>query len=84
MTNTTEQLPTVEGKVEGIVGVDPLILQCRACGATTTQPDGQRVGPFIILSGYHFHTCEGRTGIRRCPSCLAAVVAECPSTRCKQ
>lgn len=73
-----EQFPTLPGKVEGIVGMDPLVLQCRDCGDTYT---GQRrsLGADIILSGFHFHGCEGRDGVRRCPPCLAAVQAACPN-----
>lgn len=77
-------LPTIEGKVAGIVGVEPLVLQCHDCGSTLTQPEGRRAAVFIMLSGWHFHTCEGRSGIRRCRECLAAAVAACPSTRCKR
>ena len=72
------QLPTLPGKVDGIVGLDPLVLQCRACGATHVG-DRYNIGTEIILSGFHFHTCEGREGMRRCPDCLAAVERECPN-----
>lgn len=71
------QLPTLPGKVDGIVGLDPLVLQCRDCGSTY---EGQKGIAFeIIRSGYHFHTCEGRDGRRRCPECLAAVKDACPN-----
>lgn len=71
------QLPTLPGKVDGIVGWDPLVLQCRDCGATYT---GARrsVAADVILSGYHFHTCEPGSG-RRCPECLAAAENACPN-----
>lgn len=73
----TEQLPTIPGKVDGIVGWDPMVLQCRDCGVTH---EGRRnPATEIILSGFHFHTCEGRNGKRRCPECLAAVEAACPN-----
>lgn len=72
------QMPTLPGKAEGIVGLEPCVLQCRDCGTTATQ-GGRSLAGFIILSGFHFHTCEGRGGKRRCPSCLAAVERECPS-----
>lgn len=78
----TALLPTVPGKVSGIVGLDPMVLQCGECGATTTQ-DRRSVGAFILLAGYHFHICEGKGGIRRCPGCLEATKKECPSVRCK-
>lgn len=73
-----EQLPTLPGKVDGIVGLDPLVLQCRDCGSTY---EGERrsIAVDILLSGYHFHTCEGRDSRRRCPECLAAVIAACPN-----
>lgn len=75
------QLPTIPGKVDGIVGMDPCVLQCRACGATATQ-DVRGAGLFITLSGFHFHVCDGRSGLRMCPSCLAAAKAACGSSRC--
>ncbi|MFC0626121.1 hypothetical protein [Kribbella deserti] len=71
-----EQLPTLPGKVEGIVGWDPMVLQCRDCGVT--YKGTRRPATDIILSGFHFHVCEGRDGKRRCPDCLAAVKAACP------
>ena len=79
MTTTTarEQLPTLPGKVEGIVGLDPLVLQCRVCGATHTDGKSRRLGAAVILSGYFFHRCDGRTGLRHCPDCLAAAKAVC-------
>lgn len=75
-------LPTLPGKAPGVVGLDPLVLQCQECGATHTQ-DGRGVAMTVILSGFHFHTCHG-DGLRRCPDCLARVIAACPSRRCKQ
>lgn len=75
---SVEQMPTLPGKAEGIVGWDPCVLQCRGCGATTTQ-EGGRVGFFILLSGYRFHTCEERKGVRRCPDCLTAAERDCPN-----
>lgn len=77
-------MPTVEGKVSGIVGLDPMVLQCGDCGATLTQPEGRQIAAFVILSGWHFHVCEGRGGARRCRECLATVKAACPSGRCKR
>ena len=74
-----EQLSTLPGYVDGIVGWDPLLLQCRDCGATYTGTRRSRATD-LILSGYHFHTCEGRAGKRRCPDCLAAAKAACPNT----
>lgn len=78
ITSLQLQQPTLPGKVEGIIGWEPLELQCRDCGDVYT---GERKHPAadIILSGFHFHRCEGRDGKRRCPSCLAAVKAACPN-----
>jgi hypothetical protein len=70
----TKQLPTVPGKVDGIVSLTQLIVQCRSCGDTYTGDD--RVGVSIILSGYRFHTCEPGVG-RMCPSCLTTVENAC-------
>lgn len=75
---SVEQLPTTPGKVDGIVGLDPLVLQCRECGITY-QGKGHRIAADIILSGFHFHVCEGPTGMRRCPDCLDAAEAACPN-----
>lgn len=78
-----EQLPTIPGKVGGIVGWEPCVLQCRVCGDTTEQ-DCRSVATFIILSGFHFHICEERKGIRMCPPCLTAAEAACGSARCQR
>ncbi len=75
--------PTLPGKVTGIVGLNPLRLQCGECGEITERTE-RGIGHGIIASGYHFHTCDGRDGIRRCPDCLAAAVAACPNLRCKR
>jgi hypothetical protein len=37
----------------------------------------------VILSGFHFHSCEDG-GPRRCPDCLKAAKAACPNGRCKR
>lgn len=71
------QRPTLPGKVDGIVGWGPLELQCRDCGAVYVG-EHKFAATDIILSGFHFHRCEGREGVRRCPSCLAAVKTACP------
>lgn len=78
--SAVEQLPTLPGKVDGIVGWDPLVLQCRGCGATYT---GTRrgVAADVILSGYRFHGCDRGTpaSVRLCPDCLAEVEGACPN-----
>lgn len=84
---TTQQapvlLPTLPGFVTGIVGVDPLVLQCHDCGVTTTRTE-RTAAAGIILSGFHFHICEGRSGVRRCPACLSAVRAGCDREHCRR
>lgn len=74
---TVEQLPTLPGKVDGIVGWAPLVLQCRECG-TTYKGRYRSAATDIILSGFHFHTCE-KGGGRKCPGCLEAAEASCPN-----
>lgn len=71
-------LPTLPGKAPGVVGWDPLILQCFDC-RTTYVGKRRSVGADVILSGFHFHTCEERSGKRRCPDCLGKVEAACPN-----
>jgi hypothetical protein len=71
------QQPTIDGKVDGIIALDPMVLQCRDCGETVTQPEGQRAAAFIILSGFHFCPHEPKPK-RRCPACLSVVRADCP------
>lgn len=79
------QMPTLEGHVDGIVGLNPMVLQCRDCGRTLTKPKGRGSNnAFIILSRWHFHICEGRKGVRRCRDCLTAVKTACPKTVCKR
>ena len=74
---SAEQLPTLPGKVDGIIGLDPLVLQCRSCGVTYTGTR-RRIAVDVILSGFHFHGCE-KGGGRKCPDCLAAAEAACPN-----
>lgn len=72
-----QQLPTLPGKVDGIVGLDPLVLQCRECG-DIYEGTRRSLAADVILSGFHFHTCEPGSG-RRCPSCLSEAEAACPN-----
>lgn len=76
------QLPTIPGKVGGIVGWDPCVLQCRVCGVTAKQ-EGRSAAMFIVQSGFRFHRCEEREGIRMCPDCLTDATNACPDRRCK-
>lgn len=75
--STPVQLPTLPGMAPGIVGLDPLVQQCRACGTTHTATTG-RLAFEIIQSGYRFHSCDRDTGRRLCPSCLEVAERECP------
>ncbi len=79
--STLEQRPTLPGKVDGIVALDPCVIQCRSCGVTLEQ-DRRSLATFILLSRFRFHTCQPGSG-RMCPTCLDAVIAACPSRRCK-
>lgn len=72
--------PTLPGRVQGIVGEDPWVVQCSDCGNTATD---SKIWTLVGMWGWKFHTCEGRDCVRRCPDCLVAVVAACPSRRCK-
>lgn len=77
------QLPTLPGKTDGIVGWDPLELQCRACGAIYVGKRKSRATD-IILSGFHFHThvhTAGEKPVRMCPTCLAKAKAACEICR---
>lgn len=68
-------LPRIPGYAQGIVGVDPFVLQCSGCAATHTMAPGERpsvVGAFGAWR-FHHHDKDGR----RCPSCLADAIAAC-------
>jgi len=78
------QQPTVAGKIDGIICLDPPTLQCRDCGETWTAGSerGQfyRMSVTVILSG-----CEGWgfmcrdrgcPVVRRCGACNTAHLAE--------
>jgi len=75
------QQPTVPGKVDGIIAMNPCVLQCRVCGTTVTQ-DRPSLATLIILAGFQFHLCAERSGVRMCPSCLSAAKSACGSSRC--
>lgn len=72
--------PTLPGKAPGIIGWEPLRMQCGDCGAIHEQCH-RSVGACILTAGYEFHTCEPGAP-RRCPACLARALTECGSTRC--
>lgn len=78
--------PTVPGKVEGIISVDPLRVQCQECGLLG---DAESVGLrtsaventalVIILSGIHFHWPDWPDGTnpRLCRPCRLARGCTC-------
>lgn len=72
------QLPTLPGKVDGIVGLDPVVLQCRKCGSTVTREGRRALWSLVVIDGWKFHTCEEGGG-RKCPDCLAAAENNCPN-----
>lgn len=77
------QLPTLPGCVDGVVGLDPVVLQCRECGVLHHADPKHRTAAAIILARFLFHTCEEKPP-RRCPGCYAKAVAACPNVRCKR
>lgn len=83
MSTTPKLRPTVSGKVDGIIGLDPLTVQCHDCGAIAQQTTERTGAVFILLCGYHFHTCEANPP-RRCPQCLAAAKAACENGKCRR
>jgi hypothetical protein len=74
-------MPTLPGYVQGIVAADPFRLQCGDCTSTVTGP---KIALLVILSGYHFHSCEGPDGPRRCPECLRSALLACSRRACQE
>ena len=82
------QRPTLPGKAEGIVGLDPIEIQCRGCGAVDN-PDTLRIARdhpravalVILLSSIHFHARPWTTGHtdnpRLCKQCRQARGCRC-------
>lgn len=62
-------LPDIPGKVHGIVGLDPLTIQCDDCGVLAVQPEGQLPGTFLLTVGITFDRSRDRTLKRRCAKC---------------
>lgn len=77
------QYPTLPDHVDGIIGLDPLRLQCRDCGAIHEQCH-KNANACQLTAGYLFHHCDAPDGIRRCPECLAVAKAACPNASCKR
>lgn len=73
----TAQLPTVEGRVDGVVSLDPPMLQCRGCGVVHTDRPG-KLALLILTSNIIFHVGDGRTR-RLCADCRAGCT--CPTCR---
>lgn len=88
---TMRLLPTVPGKVEGIVNLDPPTLQCQECGELDTleahgmRSDPERLGLLVVLSKTHFHGQtwpDGHTdNPRLCRSCR--IKRGCRCSECK-
>lgn len=78
-TGTPVLLPTLPNCTSGIVGWDPLRLQCSACGVIHEQCQA-KPNLCLITCGFHFHVCDGRSGRRLCPDCLRTATghAGCP------
>lgn len=90
---TTQPLrPTIPGFTEGIVSVDPRVLQCQECGITDSS-ETLGIGPgkpslVHILSTLRFHTHgwpDGRTdNPRLCRKCRLARGCDCTECRCER
>ena len=70
--------PTLPGKVDGIVSLDPPMIQCHDCGEVWTE--GRTIGFAVVLSGCHgwgflVARCPHEK-VRRCGDCNAAHRAE--------
>lgn len=59
-------LPTVEGKVDGIVGWEPAKVQCYECHRTMTGPSA-----ILVIQWALFNPLSGLPG-RRCAECWLA------------
>lgn len=83
---------TLPGKVEGVISLDPLTVQCQECGATddpdtvglprtARTPEGEVL--VVILSGIRFHARawpDGRTdNPRLCRACRLSRGCRCVS-----
>lgn len=68
------QRPTLVGYTDGIVGVDPMEVQCRECGHIETQPEESSAGVFILMCGMRFCTIDK---VRRCRGCRATHTPDC-------
>lgn len=66
-------LPTLPGKVHGIVSLDPPQIQCDRCGLVETAREGERVGPFVMRCGILFTPkLRGKDDRRLCGDCREA------------
>lgn len=71
------QLPTLPGRVDGIVSLDPPKVQCRSCGVIAEGRPGKLA--FLVLTcRILFHVADGRTR-RLCAECRAG----CTCTTCR-
>lgn len=66
-------LPTVPGRVHGIVSLDPPQIQCDRCGLVETAREGEGLGPFAMRCGILFTPrLRGRDDRRLCVPCRKA------------
>jgi hypothetical protein len=75
--DTPEQLPTLAGKVDGVVSLDPPMIQCRGCGVIHTGEPG-KLWLLTQTCNILFHVADGRTR-RLCADCRAG--CSCPTCR---
>lgn len=69
--STLQLLPTLDGYVHGIVSIDPLRIQCDACGAIAVHDGSCTSALFVILCGIEFRTLPN-DGRRLCLECRTA------------
>lgn len=81
MPDEVVQHPTVPGKVDGIIALDPMQIQCRGCGHVETQPEGRGVAVFILTVGMLFCAVDK---VRRCRGCRVEHNESCQRCRKSQ
>ena len=66
-------LPSLPGRVHGIVSLDPAQVQCDRCGLIETAHEGEQFGPFVMRCGILFTpSLRGRDDRRLCADCREA------------
>lgn len=72
LTPSAAALPTLEGCVHGIVGLNPARIQCDECHGIYEGDPNSRDGANIILSGIRFNSRRYHQDNRRlCKECRA-------------